>query len=34
MEKTAKDILTFHRAQEADARLMPIDRIVSLVDEL
>ena len=34
MEKTAKDILKFHRAKEVDSRLMPIKDIISLIEEL
>ncbi len=34
MEQTAKDILKYHRAQEVDARLMPIKNIISLIEEL
>lgn len=34
MEQTARDILTYHRAKEADERLMPIKEIISLIDEL
>lgn len=34
MEHTARDILTYHRAKEADVRLMPIKEIISLIDEL
>lgn len=34
MEQTAKDILKYHRAKEADDRLMPIKDIISLIDEL
>ncbi len=34
MEQTAKDILTHHRAKEADERLMPIKQILTLIDEL
>lgn len=34
MEQTAKDILKYHRAQEADERLMPIKTIISLIEEL
>lgn len=34
MEQTAKEILKYHRAQEVDARLMPIKDIISLIDEL
>lgn len=34
MEKTAKEILTNHRAKESDERLMPIKQIISLIDEL
>lgn len=32
MQKTAADILTYHRAEEADERLMPIQEIISLID--
>ncbi|MCI8984448.1 MAG: phosphoenolpyruvate mutase [Lachnospiraceae bacterium] len=34
MEKTAKDILKYHRAKEVDNRLMPIKQILTLIDEL
>ncbi|MBR6043999.1 MAG: phosphoenolpyruvate mutase [Ruminococcus sp.] len=34
MQKTAEDILRYHRAKEADDRLMPIKSIISLIDEL
>lgn len=34
MEQTAKEILKYHRAQEADERLMPIKKIISLIEEL
>lgn len=34
MEQTAKDILRYHRALEADSRLMPIKQILTLIDEL
>ena len=34
MEKTARDILKYHRALEVDERLMPIKQIISLIDEL
>lgn len=34
MQSTATDILRYHRAQEVDARLMPIKQIISLIDEL
>lgn len=34
MEKTATDILTYHRAKETDDRLMPIKQIISLIEEL
>ncbi len=34
MEQTAKDILKYHRAEEVDARLMPIKHIISLIEEL
>lgn len=34
MEQTARDILKYHRAKEVDDRLMSIDAIISLIDEL
>ncbi len=34
MEQTAKEILIHHRAKEVDDRLMPIGRILTLIDEL
>lgn len=34
MEQTAKDILKYHRALEADERLMSIHDIITLIDEL
>ena len=34
MQKTAEDILRFHRAKEVDERLMPIKNIITLIDEL
>ena len=34
MQKTAEDILRFHRAKEVDDRLMPIKEIINLVDEI
>lgn len=34
MEQTAKDILRYHRAKEAEDRLMPIKKILTLIDEL
>ena len=34
MEQTAKEILMYHRAKEADAKLMPIKEIITLIDEL
>ena len=34
MQKTAEDILRYHRAKEADERLMPINEIITLIDEL
>jgi phosphoenolpyruvate phosphomutase len=34
MKKTAEDILRYHRAYEADAQLMPIKDIITLIDEL
>lgn len=33
MQKTATDILTYHRAKEADERLMSIKDIITLIDE-
>ena len=34
MQKTAEDILKFHRAKEVDERLMPIKDIITLIDEI
>ena len=34
MQKTAEDILRYHRAKEVDDRLMPIKKIITLIDEL
>jgi len=34
MQKTAEDILRYHRAAEVDARLLPIKDIISLIEEL
>ena len=34
MQKTAEDILRYHRAQEVDERLLPIQEIITLIDEL
>ncbi len=34
MQKTAADILRYHRAKEVDERLMPIKEIITLIDEL
>jgi len=34
MERTAKEILKYHRAQETEERLMPIRDILTLIDEL
>ncbi len=34
MQQTAVDILKYHRAKEADDRLMPIKEIITLIDEL
>ena len=34
MQKTATDILKYHRAKEVDDRLMPIKEIITLIDEL
>ena len=34
MQQTAEEILRCHRAQEVDARLMPIKDIIQLIDEL
>jgi phosphoenolpyruvate phosphomutase len=34
MQKTATDILTYHRAKEVDDRLMPIQDIITLIDEV
>lgn len=32
MQSVAQDILRYHRAQEADARLMPFKKIITLID--
>ena len=34
MEQTAKEILMYHRAKEADEKLMPIKQIITLIDEI
>lgn len=34
MQQTAEDILRYHRAKEVDDRLMPIEQIITLIDEL
>ena len=34
MQQTAEDILRYHRAQEVDARLMPVKKIINLIDTL
>ena len=34
MQRTAEDILRYHRAKEVDDRLMPIKDIITLIDEL
>ena len=34
MQQTAEDILRYHRAKEVDDRLMPINEIINLIDEL
>lgn len=34
MQRTAQDILCYHRAKEVDDRLMPIKNIITLIDEL
>ncbi len=34
MQKTAEDILKYHRAKEVDDRLMPIKDIITLIDEI
>lgn len=34
MQRTAEDILRYHRAQEVDGSLMPIKDIITLIDEL
>lgn len=34
MQKTAEDILKYHRAKEAGKRLMPIRDIITLIDEI
>lgn len=34
MQRTAEDILRYHRAKEVDDRLMPIKEIITLIDEI
>ena len=34
MESVAKDILKYHRAKEVDAKITPINEIISLIEEL
>ena len=34
MQRTAEDILRYHRAKEVDDRLMPIKQIITLIDEI
>lgn len=34
MQSTAEDILRYHRAKEVDDRLMPIKKIITLIDEI
>nr|WP_031492628.1 phosphoenolpyruvate mutase [Succinivibrio dextrinosolvens] len=34
MKQTAEDILRYHRAKEVDDRLLPIKKIISLIDEI
>ena len=34
MENVAKDILKYHRAKEVDDKLLPIKKIISLIDEI
>lgn len=34
MQQTAEDILRYHRAKEVDDRLMPIKKIITLIDEI
>lgn len=34
MQQTAEDILKYHRAKEVDDRLMPIHKIITLIDEI
>lgn len=34
MQQTAEDILKYHRAKEVDDRLMPIKKIITLIDEI
>ncbi|WP_300809540.1 phosphoenolpyruvate mutase [uncultured Acetatifactor sp.] len=34
MQRTAEDILRYHRAKEVDDRLMPIKDIITLIDEI
>lgn len=34
MKRTAEDILRYHRAQEADSRLLPIKDIITLIEQI
>ena len=34
MQKTAEDILRYHRAKEVDDRLMSVKQIITLIDPL
>jgi phosphoenolpyruvate phosphomutase len=34
MQKTAEDILRYHRSKEVEERLMPIKQIITLIDEI
>ncbi len=34
MQRTAEEILRFHRAREADSRLMPLKDIITLIDQM
>lgn len=34
MQQTAEDILRYHRAKEVDERLMPIKKIITLIDQI
>ena len=34
MQRTAEDILKYHRAKEVDEQLLPLEKIITLIDEI